>query len=125
MSVEKVFVLHNTHDGYYTIGGKKNNCFYFKNPEDGIYFLKNTILPMHNIPDAVFDQVTMIPVPLPHNDTDRKNYWNIEHQEMMAGKDFRMSLPQTKDDYMINERYLIFNSGKVSRAFVFDVKQLN
>lgn len=125
MSLEKVFILHNTHDGYYTIDGKKNNHFYFKNPQDGIHFLKNTILPMHKIPTVVFDQSIMINVPLPHNDTDRKNYWALEHQEMSAGKDFRMPLPLTIDDYMMNERYLIFNSGEAGRAFVFDVKQLN
>ena len=118
---KKIFILHDTHDTIYNIDGK-NNYFYFENPDSAITFLKNQLLSKLGLNNHDYDNARILVVPLP---TENKLlYWKIEAEEIKSKLAFKMPLPETINDYVLNERYVLYYDGNTTRTFVIDVKKI-
>ena len=117
----RIFVLHDTHDTIYDIDGGNSN-FYFENPDDAIIFLKTTLFPQLGLLSLNYDEARILDVPLPHIDTDL--YWSQESKEIKSRVSFKMPLPVSLNDYVLNERYVLYYDGHTTRTFVIDVKRI-
>ena len=118
---KRIFVLHDTHDSIYHIDGK-NSHFYFQNPSDAIIFLKDQLLKELGVNCQDYDNARILNVPLPN--LDPNFYWKEEEKEIESRISFKMPLPLSLSDYVLNQRYVLYYDGGSTRTFVIDVKKL-